>query len=200
MLFECGVLICNYFLHCQIFMTAYFLKHHQIFNSLVQFVIHSCYLLKNFIEICIQIMYGLISLDMIKNDDKFSIEFKVRDYECDIQGVVNNANYLHYIEHARHEYLLSKGISFVKFHDEGIDMIVTRIEIDYKYPLRGGDKFIVTVEIQREGNIRLIFNQNILRVSDASKVIAEAKVTGVATKKGRPIAPPSDILMLLELE
>ena len=145
-------------------------------------------------------MYGLISLDMIKNDNKFSIEFKVRDYECDIQGVVNNANYLHYLEHARHEYLLSKGISFVKFHDEGIDMIVTRIEIDYKYPLRGGDRFIVTVEIQREGNIRLIFNQNILRVSDTAKVIAEAKVTGVATKKGRPIAPPSDVLMLLGLE
>jgi len=77
---------------------------------------------------------------MIESEEKFCLEFKVRDYECDIQGVVNNANYQHYIEHARHEYLLSKGISFVKFHDEGIDMIVARIEIDYKYPLRSGDR------------------------------------------------------------
>ncbi|NSW95739.1 MAG: acyl-CoA thioesterase, partial [Bacteroidales bacterium] len=35
----------------------------------------------------------------------FRLEFTVRDYECDLQGVVNNANYQHYLEHARHEYL-----------------------------------------------------------------------------------------------
>ena len=136
---------------------------------------------------------------MTKSDEKFCIEFKVRDYECDIQGIVNNANYQHYLEHARHEYLLTKGISFVKFHDEGIDMIVARVEIDYKYPLRSGDRFIVTVETQREGNIRLIFNQNIFRIPD-NKLIVQAKIIGVATKKGRPIAPSTNILTLLELE
>ncbi|RKX91588.1 MAG: acyl-CoA thioesterase, partial [Spirochaetes bacterium] len=26
----------------------------------------------------------------------FSIEFKIRDYECDQQGIVNNAVYLNY--------------------------------------------------------------------------------------------------------
>ena len=133
---------------------------------------------------------------MIKNNNKFCHEFKVRDYECDIQGVVNNANYQHYLEHARHEYLLSKGISFAKFHDKGIDLIITRVEIDYKYPLRSGDKFIVTVEIQRVGNVRLIFHQTILRIPD-NKPIAESKITGAATKNGRPIAPPDNILTRL---
>ena len=32
----------------------------------------------------------------------FETEMEVRDYECDIQGIVNNANYLHYTEHTRH--------------------------------------------------------------------------------------------------
>jgi acyl-CoA thioester hydrolase len=118
----------------------------------------------------------------------FSLEFVVRDYECDLQGVVNNANYQHYLEHARHEFLISKGISFAQLHEEGIDLIVTRVEIDYKYPLRSRDKFIVTVNIQREGNVRLEFIQKIYRLTD-NKLIIQAKVTGVATKNGRPVPP-----------
>jgi acyl-CoA thioester hydrolase len=127
--------------------------------------------------------------------ESFFLEFKVRDYECDIQGVVNNANYQHYLEHARHEFLLLKGISFARLHEEGIDLIVSRIEIDYKYPLRSRDSFIVTVDIQRESNVRLAFIQNIYRIPD-KKLIAHGKVTGVSTKNGKPIAPGNLISLL----
>jgi acyl-CoA thioester hydrolase len=125
---------------------------------------------------------------MEENNQKFILEFIVRDYECDIQGIVNNANYQHYLEHARHEYLISRGISFAKLHDEGIDLIVTKVEIDYKFPLRSMDKFFVTVEIKRAGNVRLEFLQSIFRIPD-NKLIVNAKVTGVATKKGKPVSP-----------
>jgi acyl-CoA thioester hydrolase len=125
---------------------------------------------------------------MVTKPYSFSLEFSVRDYECDIQGVVNNANYQHYLEHARHEFLISRGISFVRLHKEGIDLIVTRVEIDYKYPLRSCDKFVVSVNIQREGNVRLVFIQDIYRLTD-DKLIARARVTGVATKNRRPIPP-----------
>jgi acyl-CoA thioester hydrolase len=125
---------------------------------------------------------------MIQDNDRYGLEFVVRDYECDLQGVVNNANYQHYLEHARHEFLISKGVSFVNLHDEGIDLIVTRVEIDYKYPLRSRDKFIVRLNIHREGNARLVFVQDIFRLPD-EKHVAHAKVTGVATKKGRPVPP-----------
>lgn len=118
----------------------------------------------------------------------FRLEFVVRDYECDLQGVVNNANYQHYLEHARHEFLISKGISFAQLHEDGLDLIVTRVEIDYKFPLRSRDKFVVTVSIQREGNARLVFIQEIYRLPD-SKLVINAKVTGIATKKGRPVPP-----------
>jgi acyl-CoA thioester hydrolase len=125
---------------------------------------------------------------MTENTGEFGLEFVVRDYECDLQGVVNNANYQHYFEHARHEFLISKGISFVDLHNDGIDLIVTRVEIDYKYPLRSRDKFIIRLTIQREGNARLVFIQDIFRLPD-EKHVAHAKVTGVATKKGRPVSP-----------
>ena len=117
-----------------------------------------------------------------------SLEFKVRDYECDIQGVVNNANYQHYLEHARHEFLLSKGISFMQLHEVGIDLIVTKVEIDYKSPLKSRDRFVVRTGIQREGNAHLLFLQGIFRVPD-EKLVVNARVTGVATKNGRPVPP-----------
>jgi acyl-CoA thioester hydrolase len=125
----------------------------------------------------------------------YNLKFVVRDYECDLQGVVNNANYQHYLEHARHEFLISKGVSFVELHDEGLDLIVTRVEIDYKYPLKSHDDFIVTVNIQREGNARILFIQDIYRMPDL-KLIVKAKVTGVATKKGRPVSPGNLIIKL----
>ena len=101
---------------------------------------------------------------------------------------MNNAHYQHYLEHARHEFLVSKGISFADLHNEGTDLIVTRVEIDYKYPLRSRDSFIVSVNIRREGNVRLVFEQEILRIPDG-KLIVKAEVTGVATKNGRPVSP-----------
>lgn len=118
----------------------------------------------------------------------FTIEFTVRDYECDFQGVVNNANYQHYLEHARHEFLMSKGINPVQLHDEGTDLIVTRIEIDYKHPLRSCDKFIASLIIQKEGNARLAFIQDLFRLPDQKHII-HAKVICAATKEGRPIRP-----------
>jgi acyl-CoA thioester hydrolase len=120
----------------------------------------------------------------------FSLEFSVRDYECDLQGIVNNANYQHYLEHARHEFLVSRGINFASLHDEGIDLIVIRVEIDYKFPLKSRDRFVVSLNIRREGNLRLVFEQDIFRLPD-EKLIVHAEVTGIASRNGRPVSPES---------
>jgi acyl-CoA thioester hydrolase len=128
----------------------------------------------------------------------YSLHFKVRDYECDLQGVVNNAHYQHYLEHARHEFLLSLDVSFFQLHEEGIDLIVTKVEIEYKSPLKSRDEFIVTVKVQREGNVRIVFIQEIYSLPDM-KLVVKAKVTGAATRNGRPV-PPGDLITRLDLE
>ena len=125
----------------------------------------------------------------------FSLELSVRDYECDLQGIVNNANYQHYLEHARHEFLISKGVNFAELHDQGIDLIITRVEIDYKFPLKSRDRFVVRLNIRREGNLRLIFEQDIFRLPD-EKIIVHAIVTGVATRNRRPVSPLPVISLL----
>ena len=123
-------------------------------------------------------------------DYVFELPFKVRDYECDIQGIVNNAVYQNYLEHTRHEFLQQVGLNFAKMHDDGIDAIVIRIEIDYKFPLRSGDQFVCKVNIAREGNLKFIFLQDIYRLPDM-KPIVKGKVTAVTINNhtSRPVAP-----------
>ncbi len=113
----------------------------------------------------------------------YRLEMKVRDYECDIQGVVNNANYQHYLEYARHEFLEYIGGSFSQMHDEGFDMMVSKITLEYKRPLRGGDKFVVCINAQRKG-AKLVFVQDIYNLADDALVL-KGEVDVICMKNGR---------------
>jgi acyl-CoA thioester hydrolase len=113
----------------------------------------------------------------------FELELKVRDYECDIQGVVNNSVYQNYLEHTRHEFLEENHISFAELHEKGIDPMVSSIEIAYKTPLRPSDIFVSKLFVSKEG-ARYIFHQAIYRKSD-NKLAIKAKVHAVALVNGR---------------
>ena len=114
---------------------------------------------------------------------KFFHEKKVRDYECDLQGIVNNANYQHYMEHSRHELLEKLGVNFGKLHEDGIDAMVAKITIEYKIPLRSGDKFVVGINLQRQGP-KIVFYQDIYRLSDG-KLCTKGIVETICVENGR---------------
>ena len=95
----------------------------------------------------------------------FKLTDKVRDYECDLQGVVNNSNYQHYMEHTRHEFLESLGENFGKMHEKGVDGFVSRVEIQYKTSLKSGDSYISCLNVYKKG-VKLVFEQDIYRASD----------------------------------
>lgn len=113
----------------------------------------------------------------------YETRMDVRDYECDIQGIVNNANYLHYIEHTRHLFLLSTGLSFSQMHEKGIDAVVARMSLQYKVPLRCDDQFISRLGIAKEG-LRYVFHQDIYRASD-DKLCFRSTVELVVLINGR---------------
>ncbi len=106
----------------------------------------------------------------------YKLKMKVRDYECDLEGIVNNANYQHYMEHTRHEFLLEAG-------EQNIVSVVARITIDYKTPLRSRDEFLSCLNVRLEG-IRYVFCQDIYRVSDM-KLAAKGKVDVVCLVDGK---------------
>lgn len=122
-------------------------------------------------------------------EKSFQLEMSVRDYECDLQGVVNNAVYQNYLEHARHEYLKTLGIDFAALAAQGINLVVTRVEIDYKISLTSGDAFVVEVKMERASPVRIVFQQTIYRHPDR-KLVVKALVTGTAlAANGRPKLP-----------
>ena len=114
---------------------------------------------------------------------KFTHEMKVRDYECDLQGIVNNANYQHYMEHSRHELLSKLGVNFGKLHEDGIDAMVAKITIEYKIPLRSGDRFVVGINMERKGP-KIIFYQDIYRLPDG-KLCTKGTVETICVENGR---------------
>ena len=105
----------------------------------------------------------------------YELKMKVRDYECDLQGIVNNANYQHYLEHTRHEFLTSVGISFAKLHEEGVDPVVARLTMAFKTPLKSGDEFVSKLYLKKEG-IKYVFYQ---------EVAIKATVESVCVVNGR---------------
>ena len=108
---------------------------------------------------------------------------EVRDYECDIEGIVNNANYLHYTEHTRHLFLRSLGVSFAEMHARGLDAVVARMTMQFKVPLRCDDEFISRLWMNKEG-IKYVFHQDIFRASD-EKLSFRSTVELVCLKDGR---------------
>ena len=119
----------------------------------------------------------------------FILPMSVRDYECDMQGIVNNSVYQNYLEHARHEYLKAVGMDFKMYAQEGVNLVVVRAELDYKYPLESGDKLIVGLNMVRESKLKFVFYQDIFREKD-KKLILKAKITGTAlNRRGRPEIP-----------
>lgn len=112
----------------------------------------------------------------------FSLLMEVRDYELDTEQIVNNANYLHYMEHTRHKFCEMAGVRFIELHNKGIDAVVRKIEVEYFTPLRSGDKFVSSLNLRRDG-ARFIFNQ-LISLENGEKV-TEASVTCVMLKDGR---------------
>ena len=113
------------------------------------------------------------------------LELEVRDYELDIQAIVNNAVYQNYLEHGRHKLIQMLGIDFAALHAKGIDPVVVRAEVDYRQSLRSGDCFVIHSRVEASGRLRFIFVQEIRRPADDA-LIVQARITTATLVDGRP--------------
>jgi len=111
----------------------------------------------------------------LKDKFFFTMEIAVRDYELDSEGIVNNAVYLHYLEHTRHAFVKQEGLPFGSLTSEGLVPVVRRMTIDYHTPLRSGDVMLSCLRVEREG-ARFIFYQDIFK-TPGGELAVKAVVT-----------------------
>ena len=118
-----------------------------------------------------------------------TLTLDVRDYECDLQGIVNNAVYLHYFEHARHQFLKARGFDFDALNREGVHLVVVRAEVEYKAPLKSGDQFTVTSRLQAKSPVRFQFVQAIHRAGDKRLMVTGLFDCAAMNRQGKPMIP-----------
>ena len=127
----------------------------------------------------------------------YELEFKVRDYECDLQGIVNNSVYQNYLEHTRHEFLLERGVSFSDLHNRGIDAVIARVQIAYKNSLRPTESFVSKLYVQKEG-VKYVFHQAIFRKPD-NKLCIKARIDVAVLQNGKLVHELPELDKLIEV-
>ena len=115
----------------------------------------------------------------------------VRSYECDINGHVNNAVYLNYLEIARVGFLKNVNISYRRLDSLGYGLILVRVGINFRSPAFMEDNLRVVTRPIKKRLTGGVFEQKIYH---NKKLIAEAEVTWVCVDRNkRPVRLPPEL-------
>ena len=116
---------------------------------------------------------------------------EVRDHELDRFGVVNNAVYQNYLEHARHAFLANRGISLTHLLEEKFRPVVTRIDLEYLLPLQSGDSFSVQLWLTRLTRVKFQFFQQIQKIPSMQSTTRAHVIGTFLGPNDRPVMPES---------
>ena len=121
----------------------------------------------------------------------FTHKMTVRDYELDRFGVINNAVYQNYLEHTRHLFLETNGVSMQDLVELGYSPVITKAEIEYRSSLKSRHDFTVNLELVSLSKLKFIFKQEIRSLPEDTLIIS-ARITGtILNSSGRPSFPDS---------
>lgn len=121
------------------------------------------------------------------------MEKQIYFHDTDAGGVVYYGRYLNYLEEARTEFLVNKGLDINIFREKRFLYAVRKCNIAYKSPARYGDTIVSDTQLIKTTAAQLFFKQKILD-KQTGRLILEAEVTLVSLNKDfKPTPIPEDI-------
>ncbi|KAL3159258.1 hypothetical protein ABBQ32_011224 [Trebouxia sp. C0010 RCD-2024] len=106
-------------------------------------------------------------------DPFFAIKMKVRDYELDQYGVVNNAVYLNYLQHVREEWMHYIGFNSGEFARAGNALALSECNVKYMRPLRTRDLFNSLAWVTKVSATSFHLYQELVKVEEDEQACKE---------------------------
>ncbi len=113
--------------------------------------------------------------------EDFHIEKRIYYHDTDCGGVVYYANYLKYLEEARTEFLLRRGVELTKLAEKGVIFVVARVEVDYKAPAKYQDRISISATVEDAKLSAIRFYQEVRK---GTVLLAKARTTLVCVDSG----------------
>ena len=125
------------------------------------------------------------------------MEIRVYYEDTDCGGVVYYANYLKYFERARTEFLRDRGQALTDYMKKGIEFIVVRAEVDYRFPARYNDVLDITTTVSETARASFIMEYTVLRKEDGKLLASGMTRLACINKNGKPVRIPDNMLKIL---
>lgn len=117
------------------------------------------------------------------------IDIVVRPTEIDVNGHVNNAKYVEYLEWGREDWYEKLDLPYERMLNLGAITVTVNLEVNYRRECRQGERLTVTTRPERLGRSSFVVRQEVHTAEGA--LAADARVTTVTidpvTRKSRPV-------------
>ena len=81
---------------------------------------------------------------------------KVQYYETDMMGIAHHANYIHWMEEARIDFMEQIGYSYAEMEGHGVFSPVKALSCEYKHPCTFNDEIVISVSVAAFNGARLV--------------------------------------------
>ncbi len=118
-----------------------------------------------------------------------ALDIVVRPTEVDVNGHVNNAKYVEYMEWGREEWYERQGLAYDRLFALGAVTVTANLNLNFRRECRQGEVLVITTRPERLGRTSFVLRQEIRKRDGA--LAADGLVTMVtvdpATRKSRPV-------------
>ena len=115
-------------------------------------------------------------------------EIEIRYAETDQMGVVYHANYIIWLEIGRTKLIEDLGFTYAGMESEGYLSPVTDVSIQYKAPMRYGQKALVRTWVEEHGRLRTTYGYEILHEDGILAAKATSEHVVVKKETFRPVS------------